>query len=637
MREYLPFVIVGLTTGGVYALASMGLVLTYATSGVFNFAHGAVAMFATFLFYTLRVDVGLPTAVAAAVAVLGFAPLLGIVIDRLLLRRLEGSPTSTFVVASLGLLVALQGLAVVVYGAEERTVAPIFPTGTYRLPGVFVGIDQTIVVAIAVVAGIGLAAFFRKTHLGLQMRAVVGDRNLTELVGADSSMVTTFSWMLGCAFAALSGILFAPFVGLDSLLFTLLVVQVFGAAIIGGLRSVSLAGIGAFGIALAASLATKMVASKPDLVGLPQSIPFVVLFAVLIFSRKGAFTEVTATQVGRVEQTWRAPRFGIPLNFVVALAVAVFLPSLLPSHRLATVTTTLAYLLLFASLSLLLGMSRQVSLCHVVFVLFGATTLGQFLSVGVPYLLALPLAALVLVPVGAILAIPAIRLSGLFLALATFGFGILAQSLVFPILLGTDGAIAVPRPSFVASDRALYYFVLGVVVLGVLAVELVRRSRLGRFSRALADSVPAVESLAVNPTSTRVLVFCLSAFLAALAGGLLGTQVGRVVLSSFSPFQSLVWVTVLVLAGTQTFGGSLLAAVALVTIPAMTESATLAEWQPVMFGVGAMLLAQAPNGLAGLLRVPNLDGLVERSRWRLRTSRSAERFASVGWAKEGAV
>src|SRR5206468_4664969 len=99
---------------------------------------------------------------------------------------------------------ALQGLAVVVYGAEERTVAPIFPTGTYHVPGVFVGIDQTIVVAIAVGAGIGLAAFFRKTHLGLQMRAVVGDRNLTELVGANSSMVTSFSWMLGCAFAALS-------------------------------------------------------------------------------------------------------------------------------------------------------------------------------------------------------------------------------------------------------------------------------------------------------------------------------------------------------------------------------------------------------------------------------------------------
>ena len=640
MKDYLPFVVVGLTSGAVYALAAMGLVLTYTTSGVFNFAHGAVAMFATFFFYTLRVDIGLPTVLAIALSVGVFAPLLGLVIDRALLRRLEGAPTATFVVASIGLLVALQGLAVVIYGAEERKVDPFLPTGTYHLPGVYVGIDQTLVVLIVVAIAVGLAGFFRKVHLGLQMRAVVGDRNLTELVGANSSLVTSASWMLGCGFAALSGILFAPFVGLDSLLLTLLVVQAFGAAIIGGLRSITRSVLGAFGIGLAAALATKWVASTPDLAGLPQSIPFIALFAVLVFSRKGTFTEVTASQAARLPSTTRGSRRTRPVRLAaVALPVAIALPAVLSAHHLLTATTTLSYLLIFASLSLLLGMSRLVSLCQVVFVVFGAAMVGHFLSAGLPFLVALPLAAALLLPVGALLAIPAIRLSGLFLALATFGFGVLAQSLVFPILLGDEDAVNVPRPSFLQDDTHMYFFVLAVVVVGVITVEVIRTTRLGRVSRALADSGTAVESLGIEPTATRVLVFCVSALLAAVAGGLLGTEVGRVTLTSFNSFQSLVWVAVLVVAGVETLGGSMLAAVLLIAVPAVFTSPTVAEWQPVFFGAAAMTLAQVPNGLAGLARrpFPAARHLVDRwsrqSSWRLETRRGAERYERLELAR----
>src|SRR3989440_1794945 len=100
MRALFPFVIVGITTGAVYALASMGLVLTYTTSGVFNFAHGAIGMFATFIFYQLRVDAGWPTWSAVAVAVLVVAPLMGVGVDRVLLTRLQGASAATYVLLS---------------------------------------------------------------------------------------------------------------------------------------------------------------------------------------------------------------------------------------------------------------------------------------------------------------------------------------------------------------------------------------------------------------------------------------------------------------------------------------------------------------------------------------------------------
>ena len=632
MKAYLPFLAVGLVTGAVYALAAMGLVLTYTTSGVFNFAHGAVGMFATYVFYSLRVDAGVPTALAIAVAVLGVGPALGFVIDRVLLRRLDGASASTYVVASLGLLVALQGLAVALYGGETRQVAPIFPTGTYRLPGVNVGVDQTLVVVVAVAVGIGLAVFFNRTHLGLQTRAVVGDRNLTELVGTSSRRVTSLSWMLGCSLAALSGVLFAPFIQLDSLLLTLLVVQAFGAAVIGGLRSLPLTNLGAYGIGIGAALTTKLVATRPNLAGLPAALPFIVLFVVLVASRRGRFQEVSAPArpgAGRAHPRRPAGRAARPL---VLAAGAAVLPTVLTGSQVVTATTTLAFTLLFASLSLLVGLSRQVSLCHATFVVFGATTLSHFATAGLPYPAALVLAALVLVPVGALLAIPAIRLSGLFLALATFGFGVLAQSLLFAtgLAFGKDSMALVPRPASFSSETAFFYFVLVVVTLGLVTVEVVRTTRLGRLLRALADSPTAVESLGVNPTASRVVVFCLSAFLAAVAGGLLGSVVQLVNPTSFDAFQSLVWLTVLVTAGASTLGGSVLAAVLLAAVPAVFTSPTVVEWQPVAFGVAAMIFAQSPNGLAGaLFRRPDPGPLAERSSWRLGRRRAAERYAAA--------
>ena len=176
MREYLPFLVIGLASGSIYAIAAMGLVVTYKTSGVFNFAHGAVGMIATFIFYSLRVDVGLPTPVAMAIAVLGVGPAIGIVIDRVLLRRLEGATAATYVVVSLGLLVALQGVAIWIYGPATRTLAPVFPHSTFRLPGVNVGWDQVILVVIAAVAGAGLAVFFRYSRLGKIGRASCRER-----------------------------------------------------------------------------------------------------------------------------------------------------------------------------------------------------------------------------------------------------------------------------------------------------------------------------------------------------------------------------------------------------------------------------------------------------------------------------
>ncbi|MEW6471492.1 MAG: ABC transporter permease [Actinomycetota bacterium] len=639
MGELLPFVVIGLTVGGVYALASLGLVLTYRTSGVFNFAHGAIGMFSTYVFYRARQE--MPTAAAVLLAVLVVAPLLGLTIDRLLLRRLDGATPATYVVASLGLLVALQSAAVALFGPDTRRVAAIFPTGTFRVGGVNVGVDQALVVAVAVAAGVGLIVFFRHTRLGLQTRAVVADRSLSGLTGVNTGVVTAFSWMLGSAFAATSGILFSPFIGLDSLLLTLLVVQAFGAAVVGRLRSFPVTTLAAFGLGVAQSVATKLVSDVDvaSLAGLPSALPFLVLVGVLLLYRKDTLQEmVTPAAIG---ERWGRRRIGRPRFPTAAVAafitVAAVLPPFLSGSRRLTLTAMVAFVLLFSSLSLLVGLSGQVSLAHAVFVVFGATTLAHLLTAGVPYVVALPAAALVLVPVGAALAFPAIRLSGLYLALATFGFGILAQNLLFPTALafGQSGLVTIDRPGFLTGDLGFFYFVLAVAAAGVVAVEGLRVTRLGRVLRALADSPRAVESLGISSVTARLLAFCLSAFLAALAGGLLGTMVRSVNPESFHFFQSLVWITVLVAAGPRTFGGCLLAAALLVGLPAFVEARWFAQWQPVAFGVGAILLAQADNGLVGFFRRPDFSALVANSRRRRESTRALERHLAARGCERG--
>ena len=296
-----------------------------------------------------------------------------------------------------------------------------------------------------------------------------------------------------------------------------------------------------------------------------------------------------------------------------------------------TASFTVAMVLLFASLSLLVGLSRQLSLCHAVFVVFGATTLAHLQSAGVPYLVALPLAALVVVPLGAALAFPAIRLSSLYLGLATFGFGILAESL-FPTgwVFGSVGFVAIDRPGFLDGDVRLLLLRPGRGGGGSRGRGGGPVTRLGRILVALADAPRAVGSMGISPLAARVVTFCVSAFLAGLAGGLIGSLVRSVSSTSFSFFQSLLWVTVLVAAGSRTVGGVVLGAVLLVAVPATFTSSLVTEWQPVAFGVMAIVFAQAPNGLIGFLG-GGIDtaALAERYRWRLGSARGDERLAAV--------
>jgi branched-subunit amino acid ABC-type transport system permease component len=602
MSDFLPFVFIGLTSGSVYGLAGTGLVLTYKTSGIFNFSHGTVAALMAYAFYDLNTKQGLPWPIALAICLLILCPLVGLVLERIA-RRLADAPVAMKIVATVGLLVGVQQLIVVRYGAALMQTETFLPKKTFRVLGVNVGADQFIVMGIALAGMIGLTIFLR-TPAGLRMRAVVDQPDLLALTGTSPVRVRRRAWMIGTVFAGISGILLAPTVGLDVTVLTLLVITAVGAAAIGMFTSIPLTYAGGLLVGILGSLATKYVASISWLNGLPSSLPFIILFAVLVFAPGKWLADFTIDRKAKVVESRHLPR-SVKVAGGIALAVVLFrLPDLVGT-RLPVYTSGLAYVLIFLSLALLIGTSGQVSLAALAFAAVGAAASARLASdAGLPWMLAILLGAFVAVPVGALLAIPAIRRSGLYLALATFGFAILLERLVFgtDLMFGaSSAALEAPRPSFARGDNAYFYVVLGFVVASIAFITLVHRSRLGRLLRAMADSPIALTTAGTSVTTIKVIVFCISAFLAGLGGALLSPVTGSASSGTFNSFISLTLVVMLVVATAFTGGsevlGSILAAAALMVLPSYSGDGAATDYQPIFFGVMAVLVAMSAAGM----------------------------------------
>lgn len=600
IRDLLPFVISGVVAGSLYGLAATGLVLTYRTSGVLNFAHGAIAAGAAYLFHDLRDLVGLPAWVAALLTVGVAAPALGLLLS-LLAVRLSGVSTAQRVVATVGVLLLLQGAIQLRYGIAASSFETSLPTSTFRVAGVNVGYDQLLTTLLAVAGVAALSVLFRTSRSGLQMRAVAEDDELLDLAGQPPAVVRAKAWMIGSAFAAASGILLAPAIGLDAVVLTLVVVQAFGAAAVGRFQSTTLAFAGGIGIGVAQSLLNAprvldVVPFASDLPGLDQAIPFLVLFAVLVLTRGDRVGERPVPRAPRSRAAY--PRPLLAALAVVGGGLAVALPFAFET-RVPVFTLGAVFVVIFASLFLLTEVSNQVSLCQVAFVAVGATTFCHVTTgLGLPWAVGLVAAGLVAVPMGAVVAVPAIRLSGLFLALATLGFGVLVEKLLYPraFMFGGFGSRTGARPDVLGLSGARPYYLLCLAfAAGSLAlVVAVRRSRLGRLLDGLADSPVALATHGSSINVTRVLVFCLSSAMAGVAGALYVGVVGSVGSSGSSPtalvsFNSLVWLAVLAFVGRNAVLSPLLAAAALVVGPSYLTSPDTAQYLTVGFGLVAVL------------------------------------------------
>ena len=599
MQDFLPFIVIGIATGAVYGLAGVGLVLAYKTSGIFNLAYGAIAALTVFVFYWLHDEHGWPWGLAAAVCVLVIGPAEGLLME-LLGRALERVGATLKVVATVGLLLIVLGVGELWYGNNEVNFPPFLPTSTVPILGVNVGWDQITVTIVSLIATAVLYWFFRFVRMGYAMRGVVDNPDLLSMTGENPIRVRRWAWIISMTFCSMAGLLLAPGLSLNAVIISTLVVYAFGAAAIGGFSSLPLTFLGGLLVGIAGSLTTKYSGSITWLSGLPPAIPFIVLFLALCVTPKAKLAERRVVTTLPVKKPWYAPWRVRGATFAIGLVVLSLIPNLVGDH-LAIWASFLADAILLLSLGLLVRVSGQISLCHLAFAAVGAASFAHFTdSYHLPWLLALLLAMLVAVPVGAIVAIPAIRLSGLFLALATLGFGILLQYLFYStnLMFGlTTSGIPAPRPDVsifglsLASDKGFYYVLLVAAVLSTAVIMVIQRSRMGRLLGALADSPLALETQGATTNVIKVLVFCLSAGFASLAGALIAVEFHYAVGANYDPFLSLVYVALVVIA----IGGepwyALIAALGVSIIPGYFTSNNVTTYLQIFFGVMAAAYA----------------------------------------------
>jgi branched-chain amino acid transport system permease protein len=617
MEKLFVFLIIGVSISAVYAISATGLVVTYITSGVFNFAHGAIGMFLAFVYWGLRVDQGWPAPVALAVTLLVIAPVLGALLDIVVMRPLlKGSSVATKLVVTLALLLAFQGAALAIWGIELRTVPSLWGTRDFTILGLNVTWDQATTILAALGVAFGFRALFRHTRLGVAMRAVVDNRELCAVKGLNPNVVTAASWAIGASLAGLAAILIAPGLNLEVNTLSLLVVSAYAAAVVGRLQNLPATFVGALGLGVAQSMIVAYLPAENEFVrNLRPAIPFVLLFVALLLLKEMRLPERVRThsepEPPDARVTW--------LVGAAAVLVAIPMSGLLSPSNLLIGSKGLIFAALTISLVLLTGLSGQVSLMQMSFAGLGAVVLAK-LPDGIPWIIALGLASLVVGLVGGLVALPALRLRGIYLALLTLAFAILMDNLVFGNrdVLGGGTTLAVERPDIfgwhLESERQLFVVLVVVAVIFANVFLAVRRSAFGRMLAAMRDAPNAAQTLGMNLTAAKLKVFGLSALMAGCAGAFLGGLQSRIGSLDFLWFRSLSVLLVATIFGITSMSGAFLGALFFVVLPELTQNSDATgglALQPLIIGLLAIATARRPEGLAGQIR-EKLRPLIQR-------------------------
>lgn len=612
---YWQLALAGVASGSIAALSGLGLVLTYRATGIFNFAHGAVAMFVAYLLWQTDVGWGWPLALSAIVAILIAGPLLGIVLERVVFRPLEvrRASTSEKLVATLGVFVVLVGLATTIWGPVHKTNTPsLFPQSEVSFTSnLSMGANQLAEFIIVIVSAAALLAMFRFTHLGTRIRAVVDRRQLADLTGVNANRVAAIAWAIGCGFAGLTGALLAPQLELDPFRLTLLVIDTFAVAVIARLTSLPIAVLSGIALGVASSEMTAWSPSPPWDSLRPNLLDIALLVALLIYRTLNERDEdassgrgLVASGVGRDRSLPARLRFLIP-----AAVVATLVPFGLSGQDLSNADQILALAVVLVSITAVTGFTGNITLGQAGFAGLGALASLHLSNTGLWFLPKMPVipamfvSAILVGLVGAIVGFSALRRRGLFLGLTTLAFGLIIDRFVFenPYFLKH---IDVSRPNLFGlsldGDRAFYWFALVCLGMVFVGVDRMRRGRLGRKLAAMRDSETGAKSIGLDLRAYKLLVFSASAAIAAFGGSLLAQQtrgfttvsVGPV---AFDPFHSLFWFTAVIVAGASYLSGSVVAAVLFVAFDLILGDGG----STLVIGVLALLVSRFPRGIVG--------------------------------------
>jgi branched-chain amino acid transport system permease protein len=605
MAAWFTYTIDGLIVGNIYALLAVGLALIFGVSHLINFAHGSVYMVGAFIGWLCLTRFGLPLPVALLATVAGCA-LLGMLIERIGLRPLQGAARIAPLLATIGISFVLDQLAQIVFGPDPRPMPDSLPQWTISVHGVTISSLDALIASIGIGAAALLYGFLRFTRLGWAVRATAQDRDAAQQMGVNVHAVNRAVFAIACGLGGLSGLLVGiyynsidPAMGFQATLKGVI------ALLIGGLGNVPGAIAGSLLLGLVESYGVALFGtSYRDLFA------FAMLLLFLMWRPNGLFSAnrrlppepLTGTFLSNLKAVRLPPRV-----IGVLLVLAFALPFVEPSpYLLQTLTNGWIFGLLALSLTLVAGTVGQISLGHAALLLIGAYA-SALLSGGLGWSpgLTIPLAGLLTAALGTLVIYPSFRLRGHYVSIATLGIGEIVGLVILNWDSLTRGPIGVtgiaPLSLFgwpLSSARAAYWFTLAVlVVLALLQLRLLR-SHLGRTWRAIREDDIAARAYGVHPNRYKAIAFACGGFAAGIGGAIAAHLYSYINYQTFDSQVSILGLTMVILGGLGNVPGAVVGAVALVGLPELFRFA--AEYRMLIYGAVLLLLVRfRPQGLFG--------------------------------------
>jgi len=591
--EQLTFLVLGLGNGAILAAFGLSLAVFYRSSGVVNFATGAIGMYGAYTFNGLRSEgtlfnpiFGLPAEVRlsgpmspwpALLITAVISAVLGLLCYVLVFRPLRHARALAKAVASVGVLLVLEGVVSLRVGTNPVGVQPLFLTGTLKLGGLRIPTDRLWAAGLALLLLVAVLVIYNRTRFGVVTRAVVESEKGSVIVGVSPERVALANWALGSAIAGLGGAVVSPLVPLTPSGFTLLVVPALAAALIG--RFSSMVPIVLSGLALG------MVQSELSyLHGQPwyphwlgdsanDLLPLIVVLVVLLI-RGSALPARGLLTLESLPVTNRARHVGVTAAVSLALGlVALF--ALQGGYRAALITT-LVLGVIGLSFVVVTGYVGQISFAQYSLAGVSALLLARMTTDwGIPFPLAPLLSALAAGVVGVLVGLPALRVRGVYLAVVTIAMAVAIESVYFrnnALNGGTSGA-TVSGPTLFGLDLRIGsgdnyprvqfgIFCLVVLVLVGIAVANLRRSRLGAQMLAVRANERSAAANGINVARVKLVGFGIGSFIAGLGGALLGYQQTAVSGESFSTLPSIMLFGVAYISGITTVTGAVVAGLA---------------------------------------------------------------------------
>jgi ABC-type branched-subunit amino acid transport system ATPase component/branched-subunit amino acid ABC-type transport system permease component len=643
MSQHLIFLLLGLANGAVFAALALALVVTYRSSGVLNFATGAMALLSAYTYAFLRrgellvLVPGLPKTVRLGTDQLGFWPamlltlaisaVLGLLLYVVVFRPLRTAPAVARAVASIGVMVVLTGVMSERLGTTPVNVAGILPSKIWILGSVRVSSDRVWFAVTVLGLAFAIAASFRFTRFGLATRAAAESEKGAFLSGIAPDRVAAANWMISAAVAGLSGILIAPIAPLVPISYTLFIVPALAAAILGRFQYLVPAVVAGLVIGMFQSEATYLRSQHSWLPssGLAELVPLILILLVLVVRARPL-----PTRGALIQQTLgRAPRpHDLAAPAVAATAVAVVALTVLQGSWRAALVTSLIFGIISLSLVVVTGFAGQVSLAQLTLAGVAGFLLGPMTTHwSIPFPIAPLLAALGATVVGVVVGIPAIRLRGLTVAVVTLALAVAVEGVWFhnPDLVGASGKdIAGPTlfglnlGSRAGTDFPRLSFclvVLAVLLAVAIGVAKLRTSRLGSAMLAVRANERSAAGAGIDVVRVKIIAFAIGAFIAGLGGAMLGYKQGNVTSDSFAILVGLALFATVYLAGITSVSGGILAGLLAgggLAFRVSSQWLHLGAWYGTILGVGLVLtVILNPEGIVGPIHV-----LLDRRRTR---------------------